>query len=221
MCGRFTLTKPVRQVAVLFSVPNPPPELAPRYNVAPAQKVAAVGRTADGTRKLAWLTWGLVPSWANSPSEGPRPINAMGETVAVKPTFRAAFRGHRCLIPADGWYEWTKGAKGQAPHHYHLKDGGVFAFAGLWDVWGTGPGLVASCCIITTAANELVAAQHDRMPVIVPRDQYETWLHPETSVSRLQAMLRPYPAGEMEAVPVSKAVNKVANDGPECLAPAA
>jgi putative SOS response-associated peptidase YedK len=222
MCGRFTLSTPAEQVAATFAVADPPP-LTPRYNVAPSQVIAVVGLKADGTRRgLALLRWGLVPSWATDPNAGPRPINARAETILSKPTFREPFRRRRCLIPADGFYEWRKSGTRKTPCHIRLKGGGLLAFAGLWDTWsGPDEARLATCCIITVAANELVRPIHDRMPVILPPDDYDRWLSPSTPEAELVGLLRPYPADEMVVVPVGPAVNSVTNDGPECLTPAA
>src|SRR5262245_35745794 len=168
MCGRFTRSKPVRAVADLFSLPEPPPELEPRYNIAPSQLVAVVGRKSDGTRKLALLEWGFVPNWSNEPNPTLKPINAKAETILDKPVSREAFLSHRCLIPASGFYEWQK--HGKVPYHIQPRDGGLVAFAGIFDVWqAEGEKPLATCCIITTEANELVRPLHDRMPVIVRR----------------------------------------------------
>jgi len=222
MCGRFTLSKPVRTVAELFSLSEPPPELKPRYNVAPSQVVAVIGRKPDGqSRGLALLRWGLVPEWANDPKSAF--INARAETVHQLPTFRDAFRNRRCLIPADGFFEWMDTGKGKKkrPHHIRLKGDGLFAFAGLWSVWGEGKEKLRTCCLITTEANELVRPVHDRMPAILRPDDYDPWLDPGTPVDQLRGLLRPYAADEMELVEVGPAVGSPRNDGPECVAPAA
>ncbi len=219
MCGRYTVTSS-EEVREFFGVYDGP-VLTPRYNVAPSQVVAVVGLKPDGRRGLALLRWGLVPRWASDPKSGPRPINARAETVLDKPTFRDAFRSRRCLLPADGFFEWQKSNGVKKPFHIRMKCGGLFAFAGLWDVWQSGDEKLATCCILTTEANELVRPLHDRMPVIAPKDEYGRWLDPQTPVAELRAMLRPYPAEMMETVPVGRAVNSVKNDGPECLSPAA
>jgi putative SOS response-associated peptidase YedK len=220
MCGRYTLSMAMDRVAAAFGAQNVP-EDRPRYNVAPRQIVAVVGLKADGTRSIAHLRWGLVPSWANDPNSGPRPINARAETLLERPMFRSLFKSKRCLIPSDGLYEWRKVGKAKQPFHIRLRGGGVFGFAGLWDVWGEGDGKIASCCIVTVEANEIVRPVHERMPAIIPPECYGDWLDPETPTDRLMSMLKPFPNEEMETVPVGQAVNSPANDGPECLIPAA
>lgn len=221
MCGRFTLTASSEAVAGTFGVADPPP-LRSRYNVAPTQVVAVVGLNPSGERRVGMLSWGQVRSWAADPGHGPRAINAKGETVHQKPMFRDLFRTRRCLVPADGFFEWRAVGRTKRPHHIRLRGGGLMAFAGLWDVWTGGDGRkIASCSILTTEANPLVSAVHDRMPVIVPPDAYDVWLDTRTPVADLRALLRPYPAEGMKVVPVGAAVNSPRNDGPECLTSAA
>lgn len=221
MCGRFTLAVPAEQVAEQFRLAEVP-ELEARYNIAPTQQVAAV-RAADDGRELVLLRWGLVPSWAKDPSAGAKMINARSETVAERPAFRSAFKDRRCLIPADGFYEWQKREDGKQPFHIRMADGTPFGLAGLWEHWKTPEGgWLYTCTILTTAANELMQPLHDRMPVIISAEQYALWLdlgmHDR---GPLEELLRPYPAELMVALPVSKAVNKVANDGPELVTPVA
>jgi putative SOS response-associated peptidase YedK len=198
----------------------------PRFNIAPTQLVAAVRRLSDkDQRQLAVFHWGLIPSWAKDKKIAYSTINARGDSVADKPVFRAAFKSRRCLVLADGYYEWLTEGKKKLPLHYHMQDGKPFAFAGLWETWHgppphDGPKL-ESCTIITTGGNELAAKVHDRMPVILQERDYDLWL--DSSVSdkeRLKALLVPYPAKEMTADRVSTRVNNVKNEGPECLAPA-
>lgn len=221
MCGRFTRSGPVREVAKLFELAEPPPELAPRYNVAPSQVVAVVGLKPDGRRGLAQLRWGLVPSWSQELNPKIKPINARAETLLEKPTFRECFLGKRCIIPADGFYEWAKDGKKRKPFHIRLKGGALFGFAGLWDVWTDGREKVGTCCIITVPSNELIRPLHDRMPAILRTDDHAAWLDNDTPVEQLQAMLRTYPADEMEMQEVSDTVNSPRVDSPECLTPAA
>ena len=218
MCGRFTLTEP--DVGVLletFSLTHPPEPLPPRYNIAPTQPVATVVRENDGSTVLRMMRWGLIPGWAKDPTIGARMINARSETLAEKPAFRNAFKRRRCLIVADGFYEWQKRAGGKLPMFITLKDRQPFGFAGLYEIW-TEPESGASlttCTIITGPANELVASIHDRMPIILPPEAYDLWLDPlETNTSRLGELLRPYPADAMMAYPVSPRVNTPANDDP-------
>ena len=219
MCGRFTLSKPVKVIANLFRLAEPPDILAPRYNIAPGQPVAVIALKSDGVRRgMAMLKWGLVPRWADTPQSSPRPINARADSLG-KPTFREAFLQRRCLIPADGFYEWRKVGKVKQPVHFRLTDGAPFAFAGLWDVWTDGTHKQVTCCHITTDANELVAQYHDRMPVILPPEAYEAWLAPDTPERSLREFLRPYPAELMVAVAVSTRVNKATNEGLECVTP--
>jgi len=221
MCGRFTLAVPAEQVAAQFQLPTAP-ELAPRYNIAPTQQIAVV-RAGDAGRTLSMMRWGLVPSWAKELSIGARMINARAETAAEKPAFRSAMKQRRCLIPADGFYEWQAQPGGKQPFHIRMADGRPFAFAGLWEQWRTPEGQwLETCTILTTSANELMRQLHDRMPVIIPPEQYALWLDPALhDTEPLQELLTPYPAEEMTARPVSKAVNKVGNDDPSLLAPVA
>ncbi|HVK14724.1 MAG TPA: SOS response-associated peptidase [Gemmataceae bacterium] len=219
MCGRFTLSKPVRAVQDLFKLPEPPEVLKPRYNIAPTQVVAVVGLKPDGkTRGLATLRWGLIPSWANDPK---RPhFNAKAETAYQLPTFRDSFKARRCLIPADGFYEWPK-AGPKVAHHFRLKDGGVMAYAGIWDAWEAGDGSkLRTCAILTVAAVEPVSAIHDRMPLILPPGAWDAWLDPAATVAHLLPLLVSPPAGLLDVARLGPAVNKAGNEGPECLAPA-
>ncbi|HVK19200.1 MAG TPA: SOS response-associated peptidase [Fimbriiglobus sp.] len=219
MCGRYTLSSPPEDVRAFFSLPGLP-ELRPRYNIAPTQIVAVVGLKPDGrTRGLASLRWGLVPSWANDPK---RPMfNAKAETVHRLPTFRDSFKSRRCLIPADGFYEWPKTGP-KVAHHFRPKDGEIMAYAGIWDSWEQEDGRpLVTCAILTVAAVEPVSAIHDRMPLILPPERWDAWLDPAATVAELLPLLAPPPAGLLEAVVVGPAVNRVANDGPECLTPAA
>ncbi|MCC9076558.1 SOS response-associated peptidase [Litorilinea aerophila] len=225
MCGRFTLFSSPERLAELFDLAEPP-QLAPRYNIAPTQPVAIVRADArTQTREWALVQWGLVPSWAKDPSMGSRLINARAETVAEKPSFRAAFKRRRCLIPADGFYEWQRTSKGKQPYFVHLRDGSPFAMAGLWEFW-TGPdgSALESCTILTTEANELMAPLHNRMPVIVAPEDYQNWLtidldRERERASLLHHLLRPFPAEAMEAYPVSTYVNSPRNEGADCIAP--
>ena len=226
MCGRFTQRMTWRELHERMDLIGSPLNLRPRYNVAPSQDVAVV-RTADDGRTLAMLRWGLIPAWAREPNIGYKLINARAETAAEKPSFRAAWRHRRCLIPADGFYEWKREGKTRQPWLFGLGDGAPFAFAGLWERWTvpadtalTGslaersPGdAVETCTILTTAANGTVAPVHGRMPVILPEDAYGPWLAGE------EVPLAPYPADGMTAHPVSTLVNRPANDDPACVEP--
>jgi putative SOS response-associated peptidase YedK len=218
MCGRFYLLSPGAVVADLFDLAGPV-EVAPRYNIAPSQPVAVV-RLGERGRELVPLRWGLVPSWAKDAKVAP--INARSETAADKPTFRHAMRKHRCLIPADGFYEWMKTGKHKQPFTFRLHDDKPFAFAGLWERWEGPTDPVETCCILTTEANELVRPAHDRMPVMLERPNFEQWLDPaEQDAEALGWMLRPYRADAMRAYPVSPLVNSPKNDDARCLEPAA
>jgi putative SOS response-associated peptidase YedK len=217
MCGRFTLTVDADDVQSSFGVTPPPGGFPPRYNIAPTQPVAVV--TNDGRNRAELFVWGLIPSWAKDPAIGHKLINARAETLAEKPSFRSAYKRRRCLILADGFYEWRKDGKVKQPMYIHLKSGEPFAFAGLWEVWHSPLGdEIPSCTIITTEPNDLMAPIHNRMPVILPRDAYLEWLDPaERPAEKLQGFLRPYPAAAMEAYPVSTAVNNPRADSPECI----
>lgn len=220
MCGRYMITSSVEALRQLFHFEERP-NLAPRYNVAPTQAVPIVRRSDDGGRQLAMARWGLVPFWAKDLKVGYRMINARAETVAEKPAFRAAFKARRCLIPADGFYEWKAEAGGKQPYLIRLESSEPFAFAGLWERW-TEPESgerIESCAIIVTSANELVARVHDRMPVILAPNDHDPWLYGESERDDLQQLLAPYPAEAMTACPVSKAVNSPKNDGPELIEP--
>ena len=223
MCGRFTLATPKQDLVVQFNLPDIP-DLQPRYNIAPTQPVAAVRVPTSGEgRELVMLHWGLIPFWAKDPKLGARLINARSETVADRPAFRAAFRRRRCLVPADGFYEWQKQNGTKQPFFIHLQDGRPFAFAGLWEHWqDPDGGIIESCTLLTTRPNELVRPLHNRMPVILHPRNYVLWLDPETEDANvLNRLLDPYPSGEMEAYPVSRYVNSPQNEGPGCILPLA
>jgi putative SOS response-associated peptidase YedK len=218
MCGRYTVRVNAGELARRFHLEMPElPSFTPRYNVAPTQRLPVVVQ-AD-SRRLATMCWGLIPRWARDDSIGAKMINARAETLTEKPSFRPLLRSRRCLIPASGFYEWQPSTK--IPHHIHLVDAPVFAFAGLYDLWRDREGNeVPTYTIITTTPNALVAAIHDRMPVILRPEDEDAWLDPdETDPAPLLALLRPYPAAAMAAYPVSRAVNSPRHDGPELLEP--
>lgn len=197
-----------------------PVEWQPRYNVAPGQAVVAVRQEAERpVRRLAPLRWGLVPAWAKDAAVGYKMINARAESAADRPAFCEAMRRRRCLIPADGFYEWKRAGKEKLPYCFTLADDALFAFAGLWEQWRSPQGqAVESCTILTTAPNELVRDVHDRMPVILAPEAYDVWLDPAfTRVAELQPLLKPY-AGAMRRYRVSSRVNQVKNDDAECAA---
>jgi putative SOS response-associated peptidase YedK len=217
MCGRYTLVTPAKKLAEEFSLDASSVDLPPNYNVAPTQGVAAV-LSEGGERRLEILRWGLIPPWADDPQIGSRMINARAETAPEKPSFRRAFRERRCLIPADGFYEWKRTNGSKQPYYIHMKDERPFAFAGLWEGWNDNGGpAIRSCTILTTGPNALVAGVHDRMPVILPAGSYDAWLDPEAERDELAALLAPYPEDEMEAYPVSRFVNSPSNNDPRCI----
>jgi putative SOS response-associated peptidase YedK len=196
------------------------PQLPARFNVAPSQSVPAVRVEEDSRQHLVALKWGLVPSWSKDGKLAP--INAMSETAATKPMFRSAMKRRRCLLPADGFYEWLRTGKAKQPFHFHVRDGKLFGLAGIWETWHkpSDGEVVETVAILTTEANELVRPAHNRMPVILQPQYYDEWLDPKLQdVAALQPMLRPYPAEEMEARPVSDYVNNARHEGPECLDP--
>ncbi len=219
MCGRYTLATPVGRLAEEFGFDSSSTEFRTSYNVAPTRHVPVV-LAEGGKMRLEMLRWGLVPSWADDPGIGARMINARSETAPEKPSFRRAFRDRRCLIPADGFYEWKRENGGKQPYYFRMQGGRPFAFAGLWESW-TKDGEIRSCAILTTAANEVVAGIHDRMPVILPSRHYEAWLDPEAERDELTDLLVPYPGDDLETYPVSRFVNSPGNDDPRCIEPAA
>ena len=219
MCGRYTLTCTPEVLAEEFQL-EATPDHQPRYNVAPSQSVVCV-RVALPARRCEAITlrWGLIPSWAGDPAMGMKLINARAETVAEKPSFRKPFRERRCLVPADGYYEWKREGSRKQPYHIRLNSERPFAFAGLWDQWTGADGqTIESCAILTTKPNERLASIHDRMPVILHPAAYESWLDPGLQdATRLLTLLTPYPADAMIAVPVSRRVNDPRVDDARCL----
>ena len=221
MCGRFTLTVNPADLQDAFSNYSVPTKFAPRFNIAPTQPVLAIPN--DDKHTADFFVWGLIPMWAKDPGIGNRLINARAETLAEKPAFRGSLKHKRCLILADGFYEWKAGPNGKTktPFFIHMNDRRPFAFAGLWDSWsGPDGSQVKSCTIITTAPNNLMALIHNRMPVILhPRD-HAKWLDPAAQTPEgLTPLLKPYPDDEMNAYPVSTLVNKPSNDLPELVVP--
>lgn len=221
MCGRFTLTIDPYHLQEAFPWAVIPNDLQPRYNIAPSQPVAVIPNTGDN--KVTMYKWGLIPSWSKDPAIGDRMINARSESLAEKPSFRNPYRRRRCLILADGFYEWKQnpGMKSKQPVFIHLKDNRPFAFAGLWELWNSPDGSeIRSCTIITTQPNSLLEPIHNRMPVILPPDAYTQWLTPEEQQpAQLNSLLVPYPADEMDAFPVSKMVNSPEYDAPDLVKP--
>jgi putative SOS response-associated peptidase YedK len=218
MCGRFTLRSPGEAVAEAFGLLEVP-DLLPRFNIAPGQTVAVVREMpqAEG-RGLAYLRWGLIPAWADDPAIGDHLANARSETAAAKPSFRRAFWSRRCLVVADGFYEWRRADGRKQPYFVGLKDDRPFGLAGLWERWEKGDDPVESCTVLTTDANELMRPIHGRMPVILPPDQYGLWLDLRCQdTEKLAKLLRPYPSTHMLAYRVSALVNDPRNDVPQCV----
>jgi putative SOS response-associated peptidase YedK len=219
VCGRFIRTSPRAAIRDAFGL-DPPPDLdlAPRYNVCPGEEVVVLATRPDGERRIGRLRWGLVPAFAESPTSGPRAINARAETILARPAFRDAFRRRRCLVVTDGFYEWRREGTTKTPYLLYLRSRRPFAFAGIWERWRSPAGeTLATCAIITCPPNPLVAPIHDRMPVILPPAAYARWLDPLADDARL--LLVPYPEDEMDAHPVSTLVNSPRNDSPECVRP--
>lgn len=218
MCGRFTLILEPSELQEELNLGDLPSGMQPRYNVAPTQAVATVN---DATSRAVELTrWGLIPSWAKDATIGSRLINARSETLVEKPSFRNAFARRRCLVLADGFYEWFhpsgKANKGQ-PYYFRLSAAEPFAFAGLWDLWRSPEGEpIQTCTIITCPANDLVSRYHERMPVILDASQIWGWMDPSAALPALQDMLQPYPAEKMTAWPVSGKINNPGYDAPDC-----
>lgn len=215
MCGRYRLSRRKQIIAEHFEAD--PFDWEPRYNIAPSQPVPVIRQNADWKRELSLLRWGLIPSWATDASIGFKTINARSETITTTPSFSDPFRMRRCLIPADGFYEWKRNGKAKQPFCFEVGDGEMFAFAGLWDKWIDPQGKpVESCTIITTTPNSHLTDIHDRMPVILPSGAYASWLNPAMRDTRVAlAWLVPY-AGAMRRYPVSTRINQVQNDDPDC-----
>lgn len=224
MCGRYRLTAKERWLCTYFNLNPEDVDWAARWNVAPTQEVATIRQDRkEPERRFRKLRWGLIPYWAKDGSFSASTINAVSETAAEKPAFREPLRRRRCLIPADGFYEWARTGRNKQPFHIGMADDALFAFAGLWDRW-TDPAdkMIESCTILTTEANALLKTIHDRMPVILKPDDYDRWLDPGvTNPSRILDLLRPLDAALMRIYPVSSAVNRVENEGPECAMEAA
>ena len=221
MCGRFTLTVDPGQLQEAFPWVEFPEDITKRYNIAPSQPAAVVPN--DGFNRVDFFNWGLIPFWAKDPKIGNRMINARSETISEKPSFRGSFKYKRCLVLADGFYEWRKepGSKSKTPIYLRMKSKMPIAFAGLWDDWHSNDGSeIRTFTIITTEPNTLIKEIHNRMPVILPLSSYHDWLKEgENEPELLKSFLRPYPSEEMEAYPVSKYVNSPQNDSPDCILP--
>lgn len=222
MCGRYSLSRPDKLAGMIAEVVALPLDFvppAPRYNIAPSQE-ALVIIAAGARRELALLRWGLVPFWAKNESGGARMINARAESLAEKPSLQRLLEHRRCLVPADGFYEWRRAGKLKIPVRFTLEDGGVFAFAGLWDRWvrPEGGGL-ETFTIITTRANDLVSTVHDRMPAMILPERWKEWMEPATGAARWKSLLEPFSASVMRAHDANPLLNSPAMDSPECLAP--
>lgn len=214
MCGRFVLTTPADAIAAEFAALAGGLVLRPSYNIAPMQDVVVV-RETGGARSLAMLRWGLIPFWAKDPTIASRLINARSETAAEKPSFREAMKKRRCIVPASGFYEWKREGTRKQPWYFHPRAGeGLLAIAGLWESWKDPEGnVVETCCLLTTAANAVLAPVHDRMPVILGHEDALRWLDPaEKDPARLAALLAPAPEAVLASHPVSTAVNSVRNN---------
>jgi putative SOS response-associated peptidase YedK len=227
MCGRYTLHHTPREIRERFGVETLEELLSPRYNIAPSQIVPIIRRhqssVAGGdSREMAGCKWGLIPYWAKDPKIGNNLINAKAETISEKPSFKNAFVKRRCLIPADGFFEWRKrGKEPSQPVYVRRRDGGLFAFAGLWEAWKTPEGeALETCTIITVEPNEFISKIHHRMAAILKPDEEAAWIDPKSKSDELLRLLRPYESDDLEAFPVSRAVNSPAHDSPECIAPA-
>jgi len=227
MCGRYELHSSPAAIALAFGLAQPP-ELAARYNIAPTDDVPIVRIGNDGERELVRMRWGLVPRWAKDPSIGARMINARGETLADKQSFRTAYRRHRCLLPADGFYEWRPAAHGASsgeparrrPQHVGMADGSLFGLAGIYERWLSEEGEVLdTCAIVTTDANALLLPIHDRMPVIIAPEHYARWLDPANA--DVADLIAPYPADAMACHAVSTRVNSVRHDDASLIEPVA
>jgi putative SOS response-associated peptidase YedK len=223
MCGRYTLHHKPKDIGERFGVEPVEEFLAPRYNIAPSQIVPVIRRpqSGDDLREMAGCKWGLIPFWARDPKIGNNLINAKAETISEKPSFKQAFTKRRCLIPADGFYEWQKrGKEPSQPIYVRRRDGGLFAFAGLWEAWKTPEGeTLETCTIITVEPNELISKIHHRMAAILKPGDEAAWIDSKSEVDDLLRLLRPYDSDVLEAIPVSRAVNSPAHDRPECIAP--
>ena len=217
MCGRFSLRVELEELIAFYDLAQVEFPYTPRYNIAPGQRIPAVIEASTG-RRLGPLRWGLVPSWSKDDKAGQRMMNARADSLHTKPSFKHLFTTKRCVIPADGFYEWRKADK--QPFRITLADDSLFSLAALYDTWVSPNGeRISTCTVITTEPNSLMGAIHERMPVIVPKERLSEWLDKETQPTKLQSLLTPLPAELMRAYPVSPVVGNVRNDVPECIAP--
>lgn len=216
MCGRYALKTPVSKLTSCFRL-DEAVDFAPRYNIAPGTDIPTIRHSPEGKRVMHLLRWGLVPHWAKDPGIGSKLSNARGETVAEKPSFRDAFKRRRCLVPADGFYEWKTEGRLKQPYYFSMKSGEPFALGGVWESWRSPDGnILRTCCLITTGPNEIMLPVHDRMPVIVSPDDYEGWL---TGEADALGLVRPYPADEMQTWAVNKRVSRSGEEGADLVLP--
>jgi putative SOS response-associated peptidase YedK len=222
MCGRYRLSRRKQMIEEYFDSVSGEDDWTPRYNIAPTQPVPVIRQNPkEPVRELSLVRWGLIPSWARDSSAAAQMINARAETATTKPAFRNALKSRRCLIPADGFYEWQKTGKTKQPFCFEVNEGELFAFAGIWDRWKDSSGKwIETCSILTTTPNAMTSAVHDRMPVILDPDNYDLWLDPGMrDVIAASELLRPFDAGMMRSYPVSTRVNDVVNDDEGCSTP--
>jgi len=219
VCGRYTLTTPLDELLAIFDVPGVAFDYRPRYNIAPTQTAPVLARDDEG-RRIGLLRWGLIPFWADDPAIGNRMINARSETASSKPAFRSAFRSRRCLVLADGFFEWKKEGGGKQPYWIHRPDGEPFTMAGLWERWEPEDGEpIYTFTILTRDATEELRSLHPRMPVVLDRDRGEAWIERDRDREELEALIAPPPEEELTWHPVSTVVNSPRNDVPECVEP--
>src|SRR5438552_9336425 len=219
MCGRYRLSRRKQIIEEYFDCWSWDEEWSPRYNIAPTQPVPVIRQhPKEPVRQVSLMKWGLIPRWSKDPSVAASTINARSETAATKPAFRDPMKFRRCLIPADGFYDWKRTAGTKQPYCFEVKEGDLFAFAGLWDGWKDPNGnWIKTCSILTTTPNAVTSTVHDRMPVILDRDQYDLWLDPGMqNFAAISELLKPYDAKLMRSYPVSARINRVANDDEEC-----
>ena len=222
MCGRYRLSRRKQVIEEHFDSAPWDDDWNPRYNIAPSQQVPVIRQhPAEPVRQISLMKWGLIPHWAKDASIATNTINAKSETAAEKPAFRDPFKFRRCLIPADGFYEWKKAGSSKQPYCFEVREGELFAFAGLWDGWKNPEGQwVRTCSILTTTPNAVTVKVHDRMPVILDRESYDLWLDPGMqNVAAISELLKPYDARLMGSYPVSTRINHVANDDENCSRP--
>ena len=222
MCGRYRLSRRKQIIEEQFDTADWQDDWSPRYNIAPTQPIPVIRQhPREHVRQISAMRWGLVPSWAKDTSGAARMINARSETAATKPAFRDPLKYRRCLIPADAFYEWKRNGTSKQPYCSEVNNGELFAFAGLWDGWKDASGnWVKTCSILTTTPNLVTSTVHDRMPVILPKDDYDVWLDPGMeNVAAISEMLKPYDASQMRCYPVSTRINHVANDDEGCSVP--